>query len=388
MHLLRSTIKQLKRLLATTLMLFWLLGGSTFFCSDARATANVMASTAGEARTVTDLAGRRVEITTPARNLVGIHSALSLVCYMQLASQVVGVEQEEKEPRQWVGGTGRSYRMANPHLGSLPSIGSRRQLDPEALVALQPDVIFMGWGSAQVADHLQQQTGIPVLMVHNGNLTTQLHLFEQSLDLIATVCDRHERAAHIKEFIHTSLADLKQRSSVSFAPTTVYIGGLNFRVAHGLLGTSRAYPPFVLLQANNIADEITPPVNLVKGRFSIAAENLLKADPEMIFVCASGEALVRNDLHHPAFAALRAVRDKHLYRIIPHYYAASPDTVLAETYYIGSILYPEAFADVEIAVTADRCYRFFVGEPLYRQMAALFGPFARINIENADDPAL
>ncbi|MDD2557684.1 MAG: ABC transporter substrate-binding protein [Desulfuromonas sp.] len=381
---------QLKRLLVTTLMLIWLLGGSTIaiFYAYAHADASVVAAITGETRTVTDLAGRQVKITTPARSLVGVHSALSLVCYMQLAAQVVGVEQEEKDPRQWVGGTGRSYRMANPHLGTLPSIGSRRQLDAEALVALQPDVIFMGWGSAQVADHLQQQTGIPVLIVHNGNLTTQRHLFEQSLDLIATVCDRHERAAQIKEFIHSSLADLRQRSSVSPAPTTVYIGGLNFRVAHGLLGTSRAYPPFVLLQANNIADAIMPPANLVKGRFSIAVENLLKADPEVIFICASGETLVRDDLHHPAFAALRAVRDKRLYRIIPHYYAASPDTVLAETYYIGSILYPEAFADVVIAATADRFYRFFVGQPLYTQMAALFGPFAQINTEDVDTPAL
>nr|WP_320113830.1 ABC transporter substrate-binding protein [uncultured Desulfuromonas sp.] len=345
------------------------------------------ATDCGGPRTVTDLAGRQVEITTPVRRLVGIHSALSLLCYMNLAPQVVGVEQEEKDPRQWVGGTGRSYRLAYPQLGELPGIGSRRQIDAEALVALQPDVIFMGWGTPQAADRLQQQTGIPVVMVHNGNLTSQRQRFEHSLDLIATVCDRQERAGQIKAFLNASLDDLHRRIKGRQSTMTTYIGGLNFRVAHGLLGTSRDYPPFVLLNAHNISDQITPPKNLIKGRFSMADESLLKADPEVIFICAGGESLVRNDLNHPAFAALSAVRNQRLYRIIPHYYAASPDTVLAETYYMGTILYPEAFADVDIAATADRFYRFFVGAPLYREMAELFGPFAPLSATTAGGPA-
>lgn len=341
----------------------------------------------GGPRMVTDLAGREVEISTPARRLVGIHSALSLLCYMDLAPQVVGVEHEEKDPRQWVGGTGRSYRLANPHLGELPSIGTRRQIDAEALVALQPDVIFMGWGSPRAAERLQQQTGIPVLMVHNGNLTNQRHLFEQSLDLIASVCNRRERAAEIRAFIDASLKDLRQRVEDATDSPTVYIGGLNFRVAHGLLGTSRNYPPFVILRADNIAEHISAPDNLVKGRFSIDAESLIKADPDVIFICASGEEMVRKDLKHPAFAALSAVRRKQVYRIIPHYYASSPDTVLAETYYMGTVLYPEAFADVDIAAAAARFYRFFVGMPLYPHMAELFGPFGPLEPADAEDPA-
>lgn len=224
-------------------------------------------------RTVTDLAGRHVEVPVPAQRLVGIHSALSMLCYLNLASQVVGVEQEEKDPRQWLGGSGRSYRLAHPQLGELPGIGSRRQIDAEALVTLQPDVIFMGWGTPQAADRLQQQTGVPVVMVHNGNLTSQRHRFEQSLNLIATICERRERAEQIKAFIDASLDDLHQRIKGHTSSTTCYIGGLNFRVAHGLLGTSRDYPPFVLLNAHNIADAITPPKNLIKGRFSMAAES-------------------------------------------------------------------------------------------------------------------
>ena len=80
------------------------------------------------------------------------------------------------------------------------------------------------------------------------------------------------------------------------------------------------------------------------------------------------------------------MRRKQVYRIIPHYYASSPDTVLAETYYMGTVLYPEAFADVDIAAAANRFYRFFVGTPLYPHMAELFGPFGPLNPADAEDP--
>jgi iron complex transport system substrate-binding protein len=87
---------------------------------------------------------------------------------------------------------------------------------------------------------------------------------------------------------------------------------------------------------------------------------------------------VRRDLCNPALGELRAVREGKLYGVLPHYYAASPDTVLAETYFIGKVLYPERFADIDIATLADDLYRFFVGRPLYAEMTQIFGGFKRL----------
>lgn len=41
-----------------------------------------------------------------------------------------------------------------------------------------------------------------------------------------------------------------------------------------------------------------------------------------------------------------------------------------------------------MAATADRFYRFFVGAPLYQEMAELFGPFAPLNATTADGSSL
>lgn len=336
----------------------------------------------GGLREVIDLRGRRVSVPVPAKRIVALRSALGSVCYMGLADKVVGVEDLEARSSEWIGSIGRSYRLANPQLGKLPVIGSRSQPDAEKLMALAPDVIFTGSGDPRFADNLQRRTGIPVLFVEIGDLAKKRPRFDASLRLIGTVCGAEARAKEIIERIDQAAADLQKRTAGLTAAQrpTIYIGGMNFRVAHGLLGTSAQYPPFILLNADNIADRLTQGRSTLKGRFSLDLERLLAADPEIIFVCESGLELVQRDLQNPALQQLQAVRKKRLYGVLPHYYAASPDTVLAETYYMGTVLYPERFADIDPAAMADEWYRFFVGRPLYAKMKQLFGGFQRLDL--------
>ena len=333
-------------------------------------------------KTVIDLRGREATLPVPATRIVALRAALGQVCYMNLSHQVVGVENVEAKSSEWIGSIGRSYRLANPNLGKLPVIGTRNQPDAEKLMAVQPDVIFTASGDARFADNLQRKTGIPVLFVDNGDLANNRTRFYDSLKLIGSVCGAEKRAEAIIDKIDGAVADLARRTDglAGTQQPSTYIGGMNFRVAHGLLGTGANYPPFLLLGANNVADELMRKRGIIKGRFSLDVEHLLAADPEVIFICESGLDLVRQDFYNPVISQLRAVKDGSLYGVLPHYYAASPDTVLAETYYMGSVLYPERFADINGATMADDWYRFFVGKPLYKEMAALFGGFKRIDL--------
>ncbi|MFK5954569.1 MAG: ABC transporter substrate-binding protein [Desulfobacterium sp.] len=344
----------------------------------------VMASSAdAENRIFTDLHGRKISVKIPVKRIVALRASLGLVCYMELAEQVVGVERLEVCPSEWVGSVGRSYRLANPRLASLPVIGNRNRPDPEKLIQAGPDVILMGNGDSRLADNLQQKTGIPVLFVDNGDLSRQRERFYNSLRLIGSICHRQSRADLIISRINGAIADLKQRTSGiadNDRPKT-YISGMNFRVAHGLMGTSAAYPPFMLLGANNIADHLTRKSKMVKGRFELDQERLLAADPDIIFICASGLEMVRQDLQNPAFHQLKALDKGNIFTIVPHYYAASPDTVLAETYYMGTVLYPERFADIKISDTADEWYRFFVSTHLYGEMERIFGGFKQFKLK-------
>jgi iron complex transport system substrate-binding protein len=58
-----------------------------------------------------------------------------------------------------------------------------------------------------------------------------------------------------------------------------------------------------------------------------------------------------------------------------NWYANNYDTVLADAYYVGKILYPEQFADVDPAAKANEIYTMLDGKPVYTEMKAIFGGF-------------
>ncbi len=328
------------------------------------------------AATLTDLAGRKVTVPDSIERAVALKGALSILCYLDAVTSIVGVENEELPSTHWIGSKGRTYSMAYPHLGRLPAVGSRNKPNPEKIISLKPQVIFIG-ASSNAAEQLQRQTGIPVVVLETGDLGAGKESFYRSLSLAAEVMGRKERAGQLITRIEKEFKELKARISQlpSAARKEIYVGGLQFKVGHGLLGTSRDYPPFQAVYASNVADRLPVNQTLVKGRFSIDTETLLSLAPEVIFISESGKDAALKDLQTPLFRNLPAVRTGQIYGLLPHYYSADPATVLAEAWYVGKVLYPDHFREIEIAKKADELYRFFNGRPLYAELEKLFGGF-------------
>jgi len=329
------------------------------------------------ARTVTDLAGRTIKVPDNVGQIIALRGALSIVCYLDLVDRVVGVEHHEAVSNRWVGSQGRPYRMANPQLGNLPVIGSRNKPQPEKIIKLHPDIIFIGSGAVRMAKQLQRQTGIPVVVLDLGDLGAGRKRFLKSLQLVGELCGKEKRANSLTGKIKECLVDLEQRTGgiVLGKRKKVYLGGIQFKVAHGILGTSREYPPFQLIHADNVVDALPITKKLVKGRLSIKREIFINLAPEVVFICESGIELVSRELKEPLYRELPAIRAGKVYGLMPHYYATAPATVLAETYYIGKTLYPDRFQDIGIPALSDALYTFFVGCPLYKKMAKIFGGF-------------
>ena len=333
------------------------------------------------ARTITDLGGRAMEVPDKIERIVALRGALSLVCYLNLADRVVGVEHHETTKTSWVGSRGRSYRMANPGLGDLLIIGSRNKPQPEKIIGIKPDIILIGSGGKHLADQLERQTSIPVVVVESGDLGGSKERFYRSLHLIGKLCGVEKRSRAVSDQIEEQIAELARRTQ-DLSPSErkkVYVGGLQFKVAHGILGTSRSYPPFQMVAADNVVDKLTAKHKLIRGRFSIKKETFINLDPEVLFICESGLSMVSKELDEPLYSNLKARHNDQVYLLMPHYYGADPATVLSEAWYIGKVLYPERFRDIEIADLADQFYTFFVGRPLYREMAEIFGGFSKLS---------
>jgi iron complex transport system substrate-binding protein len=330
---------------------------------------------------ITDLSGREVEIKAPAKKIVAIGpGALRLVCYVNGADKVIGVEELEKKSP-----TGRPYFMANSQLKDLPTIGPGgpdSTPDAEKLVTIKPDVIFSCLFTDKAkADDLQAKTGIPVVVLDYGQLSTFSKEIYDSLNLIGKVTGEEKRAKEVVDVLDKCQKDMNDRTkgiSENEKPK-VYVGGVSSKGAHGIESTYGKYPPLTAVNAKNVADEAGK-----AGSISIDREKLISWNPDILFIDAGGFQLVKDDYKKdPKFyQSLSAVKKGEVYCLIPYnWYWTNIETALADAYYAGKVIYPDEFKDIDPVKKADEIYKFMIGKPLYEEMAKEYVGFKKITLE-------
>ena len=328
--------------------------------------------------TITDMTNRTVLVPSSPERIVGVGAgALRMITYLQATDHVVGVDDREQLKYNTSGfgmpsGIDKPYNLAHPELAQKPFIGSKSG-DPELIAAQQPDVIFFTFTTGKDADTLQEKSGRPVIGLVSGDLGPGRDSFYKSLRLMATVLNRQERAESVITYINATTRDLNERTKeipVEQRPR-VYVGGIAFNGAHGFLSTDPAYSPLMMVNGNNVASGTG-----AGGQMMIDKEKLLEWDPDIILVDEASYALVKEDLKDPVYQSLNAVKHNRVYGVMPYnWYANNYDTVLADAYYIGKLLYPDRFADIEPERKADEIYTFLDGKPVYSGMKTLFGGF-------------
>lgn len=319
------------------------------------------------ARTVTDYTGRVVSLPADVERIAALGpSALRLLCYAGQAGRVIGVEQFEKELT-----VTKPYTYVHPELAELPVIGQGGggggSAFTEELVRLKPDVIFAAY-DRQAADTLQTQTGIPVIAVSSYGVFAEETDF--SLSLIGEVLDCTERTDALISYTAACREDLAARTAdiPEAERPTVYAGGVGFNGPHGFDGTHAHYPPFDAIGARNVVDETGE-----TGAFLIELEKVLAWQPDVLFLNPENLYLVNEDYaRNPDFYnSLTAVQQGEIYAQLPYnYYSTNIELALADAYYAGCVLYPEQFADIDIAEKADEIFETFLGVPFYEELAA------------------
>ncbi|HBQ86570.1 MAG TPA: hypothetical protein DD811_08830 [Syntrophomonas sp.] len=330
--------------------------------------------------TVTDMVGRQVAITGPVERVVAIGpGALRLYCYINGADKVVGVEQMEKDNP-----TGRPYLLAHPFLTELPVIGPggpNNAPDPEKILAVKPDVIFSCYTSDKTAvDELQTRTGIPVVALDYGTAAAFDPHVDKSLKVIGQIVGQGKRAQELIAYFERCQQDLDNRTKgiADEKRPRVYIGALGARGTHGIESTQGKYALFAAVNAVNVVDETGK-----TGSFMIDKEKLLEWNPDKIFIDLAGYPMVKEDYSkNPKFYnVLSAVQQGELYSQLPfNYYWTNIDTAVADAYYIGQVIYPEQFKDIDPEKKADEIYQLLLGKPLYAQMAKDFGGFKKLTL--------
>ena len=327
-------------------------------------------------RTITDGAGRQVEVPETVQSIVCVGvGALRYTCYMGAQDLVVAVEDCEKEPV-----ISRLYNFVNiEKFRDLPVIGTNGNPFAEEIIKASPDVIVMSKSASVEADDLQNKTGTPVVVVPGSDTTLDQAAFD-TIAIMGQLYGKETRAAELTDYLKGIEKDLSDRTKdiPDGEKPSVYVGGVSFKGHHGFEGTEVGYGPLALIGAKNLADTTGK-----SGAFNIDLEQVLSWDPDVIFLDFNGMSIINEDYskNPDYYNALTAVQQGKVYSQISFRSNASNlETALADAYYAACVIYPEAFGDINPEVKAGEIFEKLLGVNPYNSLKEAGYAFRPIKI--------
>lgn len=314
---------------------------------------------------VVDIFGREIILDkTPEKVICIGASSLRMYTYVMGSDKIIGVDDMEKDAFN------RPYSIAHPEYSQLPIIGPggpKAEPDTENLSFAQPDVIFSTFAkTSEEVVELQKKIGIPVIAISPGRESTFDPKMYQSLEIIGKVMNNEKRSTELVEYMKGLEADLQKRSgSVEDSPGC-YIGCISFRGHHDLLWTRTNFNLFNAVNAKNVVDGLSEERNITLDK-----EKLLELNPELIVVDLAGEELLKDDYNKDPdfYKSLDAFKNDNVFAIIPyHSYETNIDTAMVDMYYIGSIVHPDGFKDINMAEKAAEIYTKLLGKDVYQEL--------------------
>jgi iron complex transport system substrate-binding protein len=330
---------------------------------------------AQERMTVVDLEKRTVEVPQNGERILCLGpGSLRLICYLGMMEKVAGVERFEKTPP-----VGRAYLWANPDLAKLPAVGPggpagiNKEPDLEAVLKVNPQLIFISNMELAKAETLQRKLNIPVVVLSYGGFATFDDVVFDSLRLAGKILKAEKRAEEVVAFVEGARRDLLKRTE-GYEETKkprVYIGGIGFRGTQGIESTDAGYFPLDWVRARNLAKEVLP-----RGHAFVDKEKILSWNPDLLFVDGGGLGNIRQDYQKRMefYRHLKAMKNRQAFLLFPYnWYVTNIDTAVADGFAAGKILYPQSFADLDPKKKADEIYTFLLGKSVYPQMEKEFG---------------
>lgn len=245
----------------------------------------LVTSAAMAAIVLKDSAGRTVRLAAPARRIVTLAPHLAELVYdAGAAARLVGVS---------------SYTDYPPALRRLPVVNSSAAIDMERLLRLHPDLVI-AWASGSAAYHLDQiqGAGIPVLMTEAHHLPDISRLLRQIGVAAGTAPVANAAAAQYDRQLQ-----LLAQHYAGRRPLRVFL-----EISHQPLMTLGG--PQVVTDAIRLCGGRSIFAGLSALAPVVSMENVIAADPQVIFTTAPGGAQAWQ-----AYPTLAAVRQHHVYAL-------------------------------------------------------------------------
>jgi iron complex transport system substrate-binding protein len=256
---------------------------------------------------------------------------------------------------------------ALPELGRLTGRGNTANV--EVLLGARPDLVVDVGATAPVfaslADRVQQQTGLPYLL-----LDGRFEAIPQTLRALGHAMGDQPAADRLADYCERAIEEVSRR--VASVPPDKRPRAYYGRGPQGLqtaLGGSINAQVMEFLGAVNVA-------GATRGGLAVVSlEQVLAWDPQLIFTNDPNfYAAVWKDARWSTVAALRA-RRVHLSPHLPYGWFDFPPGAnrIIGLYWAGKLLYPERFPEDLRAKTVEFYKLFYHREPSAAQLDALLG---------------
>lgn len=327
----------------------------------------VLMVSGAQARLITDMTGRQVEVPERIERVIGSVSPVTWMIYAIDPSLLAAVNSVP---------SAADLEYLCPNLGNLPVIGgfgATRGGNREALLALHPDVVvFWGLGQA-VANRRQAQQletlGIPVVFVE----LDRLEQYAGALRFLGDLLNRRDRAEQLANYGERALAAVRSATADIPAEQRVRV-----YYAEGMDGLSTE--PYESFHAELIP--LAGGINVHQGglkhyfgRDRISLEQVLLYDPQVLLVQEKG---FFNTVHTDArWQKIRAVRDGRVW-FIPdeplNWFDRPPSFMrFLGLQWLAHRLYPQRFS-VDLHGESRRFYRQFLGVELDESQLEMIAP--------------
>lgn len=337
----------------------------------------------GNTITVTDLAGRQVELEAPAKRIV-------LTFYFEEYFAVTGREGIKNiagwSAQYWRGrrqSTWDAFAKVFPDMDKIPDVGyiPKNTLNLEAIMALKPDAVVMSLNdSASAGDAVSHLTGagIPVVIVDYHAQTIENHM--ASTILLGRITGCEKRAQELADWYKSQVEPVYARAAQAAERPKVYMEFSGDKAGPAVYGGTWGKLMWGGIIANCGGDNIAR--DLVTGADGrISREQVLVSNPDVILFAGNYRAPDAKNIglgyeadektalaqlegyaERSGWSGLNAVKKRRMgalyHDLSRHIFDA------AGIQFVAKMIHPELFSDLDPISTLKEFYERFFPVPL------------------------
>lgn len=289
-------------------------------------------------RTVTDMAGRQVEVPTQINRVYSAAPTGTILLYTLVPEKMVGWNYQLRK---------REGRFIEDRYKKLPNLGgwySSNTGNAEEIIKATPDIIIFYATTKEKdkkqADEIQKQLGIPVVMI-NGELTKLAEAYQFAGDLLGVP----DKAKELGEYCQKSLADIQERAGRNTNPKVrVYYAEGD----KGLETDPKDSPHTQVLNLVGGINVAEVELKQGKGLTQVSLEQIINWNPDVIISWDDERGgYFSGILKDSKWKSIQAVQNKRVYQIpnSPFNWFDRPPSVnrILGLKWLGHLLYPDVY---------------------------------------------